>query len=76
MPSIIIKAWVKQHTPVSQMLGGREKSVSLRLEHWLANLVNELQGQEAMEEDSMTERMVATGTAQMSKWHILHTKCN
>lgn len=28
-----------------------------------------------MEEDSMTERMVATGTAQMSKWHILHTKC-
>lgn len=29
-----------------------------------------------MEEDSMTERMVTTGTAQMSVWHILHTKCN
>lgn len=27
-------------------------------------------------EDSMTERMVATGIAQMSMWHILHTKCN
>lgn len=27
-------------------------------------------------EDSMTERMVATGTAQMRTWHILHTKCN